>query len=85
MVKLDNWQKVLQVKDRIAVINHEIAKINRFLENPFENKLLTVDKRKTMWIKATKKKQVLERELADSKKILGEIIDLNKAKHRGMK
>jgi hypothetical protein len=41
MVKLDNWQKVLQVKDRIAVINHEIAKINRFLENPFENKELT--------------------------------------------
>jgi hypothetical protein len=84
MVKLDNWQKVLQVKDRIAVINHEIGKINRFLENPFENKGLTVDKRKTMWIKATKKKQGLERELVESKKVLATIIDLNKAKHRGL-
>jgi hypothetical protein len=85
MVKLDNWEKVLQLKDRINVIYHELNKINRFLSNPFENKSLTVDKRKTMWIKATKKKQGLEKELAETKKQLGTIIDQNKKYERGGK
>ena len=85
MVKLDNWEKVLQIKDRVAVINHELNKVNRFLSNPFENRSLTVDKRKALWIKATKKKQDLEKEHLELKKVLVEIIDQNKAKEHGEK
>ena len=82
MVKLDTWEQVLHLKNQILKLTTERNKINAFLENPFENKSLTLAKRKAMWKTASKKKPVLEKELAETKKKLAKISDETRIKSK---
>jgi valyl-tRNA synthetase len=78
MVKLDAWERISKLKQRITKINSELVKVNRYLSNPFGGAKAPT---KTMWRNAAKKKKALETELAEVKKELETISD--KAKLRG--
>jgi hypothetical protein len=85
MVEITSWDKITELKKRMPDIKYDLAKINRFLSNPFENKSLTVDQRKTMWIKVTGKKRELEKELLELNNLLKRLMNENKVKTRRKK
>jgi hypothetical protein len=82
MVDMDSWSTVLRLKERLKVIKLELAKIDRFVTNPFKNNTLSSEKRKELWEKAVRKKKELEKEISETNKTIKELVAEEKAKVR---
>lgn len=89
MADLDSWKTDLEhktagknLKERVEIIKFDLEKINQFMQNPFKNKSLTSERRKQLWEKAARKKELLEKELSKSLKTLKLIADEEKKKAR---
>lgn len=78
MVNMDTWETVLQLKDRVAVIEYELARINKF--NPFKDKSADSDKRKKLWENELKKRKLLRDERSKILIKIKELVDENKKK-----
>jgi hypothetical protein len=71
MSELSNsWKYVLELKSKIQELKLEIKSVERFLANPFANKLMSPDRRKKMYEKALRRKSELVDELQKSTKLL---------------
>jgi len=70
MSDIESWDRALQIKTLISIdtlrlkkLKFILAKNNRFISNPFEDKKLTSDDRKRQYIKAQNSKKIVETEI----------------------
>jgi hypothetical protein len=84
MANMDSWEKILQLKDRVAVIKYELDKLDREMNREFRFKQAP-EKRKYHWEQGLKKKDQFRKELDEIKEQIAILIDKNRKKIRGKK
>jgi hypothetical protein len=81
MVNMDSWDKILQLKDRVAVIRTELEKLDKEMNREFRFKQ-DPEKRKKHWEQGLKKKAQLRKEMYKINEQLALLVDKDKKKAR---